>query len=115
MAAAAWRLARASWMCREAGIREEIERESEVGVIDRGGPCHILNGRGKGHGVLFPDEFFCQFPEFFLTRRRRFGFHRFVAPSFEFVDSVTNSILAQSFRKFNPLSAFEQEFSRSRT
>jgi hypothetical protein len=61
------------------GIREEIELESEMSVIHRSGPSHILNGCGKGHGVLFPDEFFCQFPELFLAWRRRFGFHGFVA------------------------------------
>src|SRR4030042_105513 len=85
------------------GIREEIEREGEGGVIDRGGPSHVLNGCREGHGVLFPDEFFCQFPEVFLAWRRRFGIHGFVAPSFNFVDRLTEWILAQSFRNYNPL------------
>jgi hypothetical protein len=61
------------------GIRKKIEPESDVGIVNRGGPCHILEGCGKGHGVLFPDEFFSQFPEVFLSWGGCFGFHEFIA------------------------------------
>jgi len=62
-----------------SGIGEEIELESEVCIIDRGGPCHILDSRGKSHGVLCFDELFCQFSEFFLAWNRCFSFHESIA------------------------------------
>jgi hypothetical protein len=58
-------------------IREEVELESEIGIIDRGGPGDVLDRSGEGHGVLSLYQFFRQFPEIFLSWNGCFGFHEF--------------------------------------